>query len=176
MPTTLCQLLCPQHCANTTVPTTVPTTLCQLLCQQHCANYCAHNTVPTTVPTTLCHQHCANYCANNTVPATVPRHLHPDLAKSIVHVVSRSTCVRIWYGIMKVEAAAWLQGSSYVCDQCPGEYEHVQNEVHTLLFCQDHPSGLRSEERLTPFCLHLHFGTSWQPDRIRCIRQQSTYS
>jgi hypothetical protein len=27
---------------------------------------------------------------------------------------------------------------SYVCDQCPGEDEHVQNEVHALLICQDH--------------------------------------
>ena len=25
-----------------------------------------------------------------------------------------------------------------VCDQCPGEDEHVQNEVHALLICQDH--------------------------------------
>jgi hypothetical protein len=24
------------------------------------------------------------------------------------------------------------------CDQCPGEDEHVQNEVHALLICQDH--------------------------------------
>jgi hypothetical protein len=27
---------------------------------------------------------------------------------------------------------------SCVCDQCPGEDEHVQNEVHALLICQDH--------------------------------------
>ena len=30
---------------------------------------------------------------------------------------------------MKVEAAAWLKDGSHVCDQCPGEDEHVQNEV-----------------------------------------------
>jgi hypothetical protein len=39
---------------------------------------------------------------------------------------------------LKVEAAAWLEDGSCVCDQCPGEDEHVQNEVHALLFCQDH--------------------------------------
>jgi hypothetical protein len=39
---------------------------------------------------------------------------------------------------LKVEAAAWLEDGSCVCDQCPGEDEHVQNEVHALLICQDH--------------------------------------
>ena len=39
---------------------------------------------------------------------------------------------------LKVEAAAWLEDGSCVSDQCPGEDEHVQNEVHALLFCQDH--------------------------------------
>ena len=33
---------------------------------------------------------------------------------------------------LKVEAAAWLEDGSCVCDQCPGEDEHVQNEVHAL--------------------------------------------
>ena len=32
----------------------------------------------------------------------------------------------------------WLEDGSCVCDQCPGEDEHVQNEVHALLICQDH--------------------------------------
>jgi len=36
----------------------------------------------------------------------------------------------------KVEAAAWLEGGFRICDQCPGE--HVQNEVHAPLSCQDH--------------------------------------
>jgi len=26
----------------------------------------------------------------------------------------------------------------HICDQCPGEDEHAQNEVHALLFCQDY--------------------------------------
>ena len=39
---------------------------------------------------------------------------------------------------VKVEAAAWLKDGSWVCDQCPGEDEHAQNEVHALSFCQDH--------------------------------------
>jgi hypothetical protein len=33
----------------------------------------------------------------------------------------------------------WLEGSSCVLfGQCLGEEEHVQNEVHAVLFCQDH--------------------------------------
>jgi hypothetical protein len=39
---------------------------------------------------------------------------------------------------LKGEAAAWLEDGSCVCDQCLGEDEHVQNEVHANLFCQDH--------------------------------------
>jgi hypothetical protein len=39
---------------------------------------------------------------------------------------------------LKVEAAAWFEDGSRVCDQYPGEDEHVQNEVHALLICQDH--------------------------------------
>jgi hypothetical protein len=39
---------------------------------------------------------------------------------------------------LKVEAAAWLEDGSCVCDQCPGEDEHVQNKVYALLICQDH--------------------------------------
>jgi len=39
---------------------------------------------------------------------------------------------------LKVEAAAWLENGSRVCDRCPGEDEHARIEVHALLFCQDH--------------------------------------
>ena len=42
-----------------------------------------------------------------------------------MHNVSR-LCLRAH--TLKVEAAAWLEGGSRVCDQCPGEDEHVQNE------------------------------------------------
>jgi len=38
---------------------------------------------------------------------------------------------------LTIEAAAWFEDGSCVCDQCPGEDEHVQNEVHALLVCQD---------------------------------------
>jgi len=37
---------------------------------------------------------------------------------------------------LKIEAAAWLEDGSCVCDQCPGEDEHVQNEVHALYFAK----------------------------------------
>jgi len=35
-------------------------------------------------------------------------------------------------------ACMFGQSGSCVCDQCPGKDEHVQNEVHALLICQDH--------------------------------------
>ena len=35
-------------------------------------------------------------------------------------------------------AISYLLISLHVCDQCPGEDEHVQNEVLALLICQDH--------------------------------------
>ena len=41
---------------------------------------------------------------------------------------------------LKVEAAAWHEDGSCVCDQCPVEDEHVQNEVHALLMPR--PSSL----------------------------------
>ena len=47
------------------------------------------------------------------------------------------TRLRLRAHTLKVEAAAWLEDGSRVCDLCPGEDEHVQNEVHALLFCQD---------------------------------------
>ena len=52
----------------------------------------------------------------------------------ILHNVSR---LRLRANTLKVEAAAWLEDGSRVCDQCPGG-DCVQNEVHALLFCQDH--------------------------------------
>ena len=43
---------------------------------------------------------------------------------------------QFWMGrtlnTLKVEAAAWLEDGFCVCDQCPGENEHVQNEVDAL--------------------------------------------
>jgi len=40
---------------------------------------------------------------------------------------------------LKVEAAAWLEDGSCVCDRCPGEDEHACSERGAaLLICQDH--------------------------------------
>ena len=45
-----------------------------------------------------------------------------------------------------------LEDGSCVCDQCPGEDEHVQNEVHALLICQDHRvCELKNIFLFTPF-------------------------
>ena len=68
----------------------------------------------------------------NNVP---PRYLHLDLPKHVMRNISR---FRLRAHTLKVEAAAWFEDGSCVCDQCPGEDEHVQNEVHALLICQDH--------------------------------------
>ena len=69
------------------------------------------------------------------MPINVPRYLHIYLSKHVMRNISR---FRLRAHTLKVEAAAWLEDGSCVCDQCPGEDEHVQNEVHALLFCQDH--------------------------------------
>jgi len=37
--------------------------------------------------------------------------------------------LRLHAHTLKVEAAAWLEGGSCVCDQCAGGGQHVQNEV-----------------------------------------------
>ena len=69
------------------------------------------------------------------MPNNVPRYLHLDLPKHIMRNISR---FHLRAHTLLIEAAAWLEDGSCVCDQCPGEDEHVQNEVHALLFCQDH--------------------------------------
>ena len=61
------------------------------------------------------------------------------LSKHVMHNVSR-LCLRAH--TLKVEAASWLEDGSCECDQCPGEDEHVQNEVHTCSFYLPRPSSL----------------------------------
>ena len=71
------------------------------------------------------------FSRNERMPINVPRYLHLDLSKHVMRNISR---FRLRAHTWKVEAAAWLENGSCVCDQCPGEDEHVQNEVHALLF------------------------------------------
>ena len=68
----------------------------------------------------------------------VPWYLHLDLSKHVMRNISR---FRLRAHTLKVKAEAWLEDGSRVCDQCPGEDEHVQNEVHAILLCQDHRVG-----------------------------------
>jgi len=75
------------------------------------------------------------FSRNERMPNNVPRYLHLDLPKHVMRNISR---FRLRAHTLKIEAAAWLEDGSCVCDQCPGEDEYVQNEVHALLFCQDH--------------------------------------
>jgi len=73
---------------------------------------------------------------------------------------------------LKVEAAAWLEDGSCVCDQCPGEDELVQNEVHALLFCQDHRAcelRKRFSFLFTPF-----LRTFQQPPNPFCCNRSTT--
>jgi len=74
------------------------------------------------------------FSINERTPINVPRYLHLDQSKHVMRNISR---FRLRALTLKVEAAAWLEDGSCVCDQCSGEDEHVQNEVHALLFCQD---------------------------------------
>ena len=73
------------------------------------------------------------FSRNERMPINVPRYLHLDLTKHVMRNITRFCLPHT----LKVEAAAWLEDGSCVCDQCPGEDEHVQNKVHALLFCQD---------------------------------------
>ena len=75
------------------------------------------------------------FSRNERMPINVPLYLHLDLSKHVMRNMSR---FRLRAHNLKVEAAAWHEDGSCVCDQCPGEDEHVQNEVHALLICQDH--------------------------------------
>jgi len=65
------------------------------------------------------------FSRNKRMPINVPRYLHYDLSKHVMRNISRF-CLRAH--TLKVEAAAWLEDGSCVCDQCPGEDEHVQNK------------------------------------------------
>jgi len=105
------------------------------------------------------------FSRNERMPINVPRYLHLDLSKHVMRNISR---FRLRAHTLKVEAAAWLEDGSCVCDQCPGENEHVQNEVHALLICQDHRvCELRKHFSflLTPF-----LRTFQQPNPFCCNR------
>jgi len=105
------------------------------------------------------------------MPINVPRYLHLDLSKHVMRNISR---FRLRAHTLKVEAAAWHEDGSCVCDQCPGEDEHVQNEVHALLICQDYRvCELRkhfSFQTETFNCFHLFLRTFQQPNPFCCNR------
>ena len=94
------------------------------------------------------------FSRNERMPINVPRYLHLDLSKHAMCNISRF-CLRAH--TLKVEAAAWHEDGSCVCDQCPGEDEREQNEVHALLICQD--LEFVSWGNTFPFCLHLFLRT-----------------
>jgi hypothetical protein len=114
------------------------------------------------------------FSINERMPTIVPRYLHLGLSKNVMHNVSR---LRLRAHTLKVEAAAWLEDGSRVCDQCPGEDEHVQNEVHALLYCRDHRvNELRKHQDIFPFCIRLFSGLFSSPTLFAATGQQPTCS
>ena len=103
---------------------------------------------------------------NERMPINVPRYLHLDLSKhDMRNIISR---FRLRAHTLNVEAAAWHEDGSCVCDQYPGNDEHIKNEVHALLFCQDHrvcelrkqfsflfTPFLRTFQQPNPFCFNM---------------------
>jgi hypothetical protein len=67
------------------------------------------------------------------MPTIVPRYLRLDLSKHVMRNVSR---LRLRAHTLKVEAAAWLEDGSRVCDQCPGEDEHVRTRCMQFYFAK----------------------------------------
>jgi len=55
------------------------------------------------------------FSRNERIPIDVPRYLHLDLSKHVMRNVCR---LRLRAHSLKVEAAAWLEDGSCVCDQC----------------------------------------------------------
>ena len=96
------------------------------------------------------------------------------LSLQLQTVVHTHTSTDLWFKTpmrtLKVEAAAWLKGASHVRDQCTGGDEHVPNEVHGLLFCQDHQVGVCEPRKIFSFCLHLLLRTSQQLAPTCCNR------
>jgi len=104
------------------------------------------------------------------MPINVPRYLHLDLSKHVMCNISR---FRLRAHTLKVEAAAWLEDGSCVCDQCPGEDEHVQNEVHALLICQDHRvCELRKHSSLFLFTPFFEDFSAAQPFLLQQVNNQ----
>ena len=109
------------------------------------------------------------FSRNERVPINVPRYLHLNLSKHVMRNISR---FRLRAHTLKVEAAAWLEDGSCVCDQCSGENEHIQNEVHALLICQDH--RVCELRNIIPFCPHLFLRTFQQPNPLCCNRSTTS--
>jgi len=76
------------------------------------------------------------FSRNERMPTIVPRYLHLDLSKHVMCNISR---LRLRAHTLKVEAAAWLEDESRVCDQDRGMLNMFRTKCMTaLLFCQDH--------------------------------------
>ena len=107
------------------------------------------------------------------MPIDVPRYLHLDLSKHVMRNISR---FRLRAHTVKVEAAAWLKDGSWVCDQCPGEDEHAQNEVHALSFCQDHRACELRKHFLFLFTPFFKDFSAAQPFLLQHVNNQLVYN
>ena len=108
------------------------------------------------------------FSRNERMPINVPRYLHLDLSKHVMRNISR---FRLRAHTLKVEAAVWHEDGFCVCDQCPGEDEHVQNEVHALLICHDH--RVCEPRKHISFYLRLFLRTFQQPNPF-CYNRSTT--
>ena len=111
------------------------------------------------------------FSINERMSINVPRYLDLNLFK---HVMRKSSRLRLCVHTLKVEAAAWLEGGSRICDQYPGKDEHIQNEVHALLFCQDH--RVYELRKRFSFLFTLFFGGFFQQPNPFCCNRSTTNS
>ena len=70
---------------------------------------------------------------NERMPINVPWYLHLDLSKNVMRNASR---FRLRVHTLKVEAAAWLEDGSCVCDHCPGEDEIFRTRCMLFYFAK----------------------------------------
>ena len=112
------------------------------------------------------------FSRNERMPINVPRYLHLDLSKHVMRNVSR---FRLLAHTLKVEAAAWLEDGSHVCDQCPGE-DGTCSERGAYSFVLPRPSSLWAEETLFLSVFTFFRGLFSSPTLFAATGQQPTCS
>ena len=99
------------------------------------------------------------------MPTTVPQYLHLHLFK---HTMRNASRLRLRAHTLKVEAAAWLEGYSRVCDQCSGEDVNMFR-ARCMLFILPRPGNI------PPFRVNLVLRTYQQPNPFCCNRSTTNF-